>query len=148
MTDQLESPFKHGSQRPTSSRLRFTEQAELLVLPGNELKIWELKLRLQAAASGSYQNKSSGTCQAAHMRGEGEGVKRRQTEAGVELVCLTPTLLSQLPRSRARLHQSKKMRGVWSGGQLSPIPFPPRSARLLPRRSPGGGDAEFPGDGS
>lgn len=75
VTDQFGSLFKHGWLRSTSSRLPVTEQAELLALPGKELKIWELKLLLQAAASGSYQNKSSGTCQAAHMRGEGVGDK-------------------------------------------------------------------------
>lgn len=73
MTDQFGSLFQTESLRPTSSRLRVTERAELLALPGNELKIRELKLHLRAAASGSYQNKSSGTCQAAHMRGEGGG---------------------------------------------------------------------------
>lgn len=73
VTDQFGSLFQPGSLRPTSSRVPVTERAELLALPGSELKIRELKLHLQAAASGSYQNKSSGTCQAAHKRGEGGG---------------------------------------------------------------------------
>lgn len=48
----------------------------------------------------------------------------------------------QLPLPSSRLLE-RKTRGVSCLPLLSP-----RSARLLPRRSPGGGDAEFPRDGS
>lgn len=115
-----------------------------MVLPGNELKIWELKLRLQAAASGSYQNKSSGTCQAAHMRGEG-GAKRRQTETGVELVCLTPPPLPTPTVARSSTPK-QKMRGV-GGGSCLPIPPPHARPNFFLAGLPGAETPSSPGTG-
>lgn len=73
-----------------------------------------------------------------------KGIKRRLVRVGVELV-LTPSPNSH---RRAPGYGKVKTRGRPPRARLSPPPFPPPSPDFFLTRSPGGGDAKFPGAGS
>jgi hypothetical protein len=77
---------------------------------------------IPTAAWGSYQNNSSGTCQAAHMR---RGIKRRQAGAGVEL------LFTSSPNSHSRAPGTRNC----DRGAPRPAFFPSSSPRPAPTSS-------------